>query len=101
VQFARSQVEAHIADDTLDPKAVGRGIADQIALACGISPFAGSRRLAVARALHAELPGVRALTAAGRISVELLDDGLDRHPHTVRTTTPTRHTYTSRAGSAP
>jgi hypothetical protein len=68
VRFARSQVESHIADDTLDPKVVGRGIGDQIALACRVSPFTGSRRLGVARALHVELPGIRALLAAGRIS---------------------------------
>ncbi|WP_433799293.1 hypothetical protein [Actinomycetospora sp. CA-084318] len=30
--------------------------------------------------------------------VHLIHDGLDDHPHTVRTTTPTGHTYTSRAG---
>ena len=70
VRFARSQVEQHIADDTLGPKAVGRGIGDQIALACRVSPVTGSRRLGVARALHADLPGIRALLAAGRISEE-------------------------------
>jgi hypothetical protein len=68
VRFARSQVEAQIADDTLDPKAVGRGVGDQIGLACRVSPFHGSRRLGVARALHFELPGIRALLARGRIS---------------------------------
>ena len=31
-------------------------------------------------------------------TVELVHDGLGDHPHTVRTTTPTGHTYTSRAG---
>lgn len=66
--FARSQVEKQIADDTVDPKVVGRGIGDQIALACRVSPFTGSRRLGVARALQAELPGVRALLVEGRIS---------------------------------
>ena len=39
-----------------------------------------------------EMPGWR---------VELVHDGLGRIPHTVRTTTPTGHTYTSRAGPAP
>ena len=68
VGFARSQVEVQIADGSLDPKRVGRGIADQVALACGVSPFTGSRRLGVARALHAELPETRALLATGRIS---------------------------------
>ena len=71
VRFARSQVDAHIDDDTLDPKSVGRGIADHFALACRVSPFTGSRRLGVARALHFELPAIRALLAAGRISEDL------------------------------
>ena len=33
--------------------------------------------------------------------VETVHDGLGDQPHTVRTTTPTGHTYTSRAGPAP
>jgi hypothetical protein len=33
--------------------------------------------------------------------VEVLDHGLGHRPHTVRTTTPTRHTYISTAGPAP
>ena len=71
VAFARSQVEQHIADDRFDPAAVGRGIGDQIGLACRVSPFHGSRRLGIARALHFDLPGVRDLLAAGRISEEI------------------------------
>jgi hypothetical protein len=39
-----------------------------------------------------EMPGWR---------VEVLDDGLGRRPHTVRTTTPTGHAYVSTAGPAP
>ena len=50
------------------PAAVGRGIGDQIALACRISPFRGSRRLHVALVLYFDLPGTRALLAAGQIS---------------------------------
>jgi hypothetical protein len=34
-------------------------------------------------------------------SVEVVHDGLGAEPHTVRITTPTGHTYTSRAGPAP
>lgn len=71
VAFARSQVEQQIADNTLDPRRVGRGIGDQIALACKISPFTGSRRLGVARALHTDLPATRALLAAGKISEDI------------------------------
>jgi hypothetical protein len=33
--------------------------------------------------------------------VQLVHDGNGEHPHTVATTTPTGHTYTSRAGPAP
>jgi hypothetical protein len=71
VAFAQSQVEKQIADNTLDPRTVGRGIGDQIGLACKVSPFTGSRRLGVARALHAHLPATRALLAAGRISEDI------------------------------
>jgi hypothetical protein len=71
VAFARSQVEQHIADDRFDPAAVGRGIGDQVGLACRVSPFHGSRRLGIARALHFDLRGVRDLLAAGRISEEI------------------------------
>jgi uncharacterized protein DUF222 len=71
VAFAQSQVEAQIVDGDIDPTAVGRGIGDQIGLACRVSPFHGSRRLGIARALAFDLPGVRALLAAGRISEDL------------------------------
>jgi hypothetical protein len=50
------------------PKAIGRGVADQVALACRISPFAGSRRLGVARALWFDLPHTYARLAAGDLS---------------------------------
>jgi hypothetical protein len=71
VEFAREQVAAQIAQveaDGLDPSAVGRGVGDQIALACRVSPHAGSRRLEVARALATDLPLTGALLAAGQIS---------------------------------
>jgi hypothetical protein len=50
VRFAQSQVEAQQAKGW-DPQKVGRGVADQIALACRVSPTEGSRRLGAARAL--------------------------------------------------
>lgn len=68
VGFARSQVEAQQQAVLADPRAVGRGIADQLALACRVSPSEGSRRLGVARALHVELPSTAALLRDGRIS---------------------------------
>src|SRR5215210_4705016 len=41
VRFAQSQVEQQMAAD-VHRKALGRGIADQIALACHVSPYEGS-----------------------------------------------------------
>ena len=68
VGFAKSQVAAQQQAVLRDPKAVGRGIGDQLGLACHVSPFEGSRRLGVARALHAELPATAALLRDGRIN---------------------------------
>lgn len=49
------------------PEAIGRGIAEQIGLACGIAPAVAARRLNTARALWFELPN----TYGGLISGEL------------------------------
>ena len=67
VAFARAQVAAQRRAD-LDPARVGRGIADQLALACRVSPTEGSRRLGLARAWVADLPGTFDLLARGQIS---------------------------------
>ena len=50
VRFAQSQAEAQLAAD-VHPDKIGRGIADQLGLACRVSGFAAARRLGVARAL--------------------------------------------------
>ena len=68
VAFARDQVEEQIARGDIDPGTVGRGVADQVALACHVSPSVGSRRLNTARVLHLDMPEVRGLLAHGRIS---------------------------------
>src|SRR5215212_1284756 len=67
VRFAQSQVELQIAGD-VHPKVIGRGIADQLALACKVSPYEGSRRLGIARALWFDLPETFRLLTRGRIS---------------------------------
>lgn len=67
VAFAWSQVAAQRRAD-LDPARVGRGIADQLALACRVSPAEGSRRLGLARAWVADLPGTFDLLARGLVS---------------------------------
>ncbi|MCD2189106.1 DUF222 domain-containing protein, partial [Actinomycetospora soli] len=76
VAFGRAQVEAQIelvAEGRLDPEKLGRGIADQIALAAHVSPHIGDRRLSVARALATDLPCTRALLVVGRISEQLAE----------------------------
>src|SRR5829696_6341671 len=67
VRFAESQVERQLAAG-VHPRAVGRGIADQIALACRVSPTEGSRRLGIARALWFDLPATFRLLTRGRVS---------------------------------
>src|SRR5918995_5780966 len=67
VRFAQSQVELQLAAG-VHPTAVGRGIADQIALACKVSPYEGSRRLNIARALWFDLPATFELLTTGRVS---------------------------------
>ncbi len=76
VAFGRTQVDEQaeqIAAGRLDPEKLGRGIAEQIALAAHVSPWQGSRRLVIARTLAADLPHTRALLAAGRISERLAE----------------------------
>ena len=68
LRFARSQVAVQQQQVLRDPKSVGRGIGDQLALACRVSPSEGSRRLGIARALHTELPETARLLRDGRIS---------------------------------
>src|SRR5215212_10839606 len=67
VRFAQSQVAQQIAAE-VHPRVVGRGIADQLALACKVSPVEGSRRLGIARALWFDLPQTFRLLTRGRIS---------------------------------
>ena len=67
VRFAQSQAEAQLAAN-VHPDRIGRGIADQLGLACHVSGFEAARRLGVARALWFDLPGTYRLLVAGQIS---------------------------------
>jgi hypothetical protein len=67
VRFAQSQVAEQLAADVY-PEAIGRGIAEQIALACRISSVSAARRLNTARALWFELPDTYAQLTAGELS---------------------------------
>jgi len=67
VRFAQSHAEAQLAVD-VHPDKIGRGIADQLGLACKVSGFAAARRLGVAQALWSELPETFRLLVVGEIS---------------------------------
>jgi hypothetical protein len=54
VRFAQSQVAEQLTAQ-VHPAKIGRGIAEQIGLACHISPVTAARRLNTARALWFEL----------------------------------------------
>jgi len=64
VRFAQSQVAEQLAAD-VHPDRIGRGIAEQIGLACRISPVMAARRLNTARALWCELPDTYRQLIAG------------------------------------
>ena len=84
VAFARTRVDEQaelVAAGRLDPETLGRGIADEIALAAHVSSWQGSRRLTVARALAAELPETRRLLVAGRISEKLAETVVAQTSH--------------------
>src|SRR5687768_1773313 len=66
VRFAQSQVAEQIAAE-VHPDAIGRGIAEQIGLACRISPVAAARRLNTARTLWFELPDAYSQLVAGEL----------------------------------
>ena len=55
-------------DNRTHYRRLGRGIGDQIGLACTVSPAAGSRRLALARAWCVDLPARYGLLRAGQVS---------------------------------
>ena len=84
VAFARTEVEQQhelIAAGRLDPEKLGRGIGEQIGLAAHVSSWQGSRRLNIASALNNDLPNIRTLLAAGRISERLAETVVEQTSH--------------------
>ncbi len=67
VRFARSQVADQLAAD-VDPRSIGRGIAEQLGMATKVGPWHGARRLGLARALWFDLPATFDLLVRGEIS---------------------------------
>jgi hypothetical protein len=67
VRFAQSQVAEQLAAE-VHPTAIGRGIAEQLGLACRLSPVVAARRLNTARAWWFELPDTYTQLTAGELS---------------------------------
>jgi hypothetical protein len=80
VRFAQSQVAEQLAAD-VHPKRIGQGIADQIALACRVSPWEGSRRLGMARALWFDLPQTFAQLTKGDVSERVAEHVVSETRH--------------------
>jgi len=80
VRFAQSQTVRQLAAD-VHPQRIGRGIADQIALACRVALFEGSRRLGVARALWFDLPQTYAQLTAGALAERVAEQVVTETRH--------------------
>jgi Domain of unknown function (DUF222) len=80
VRFAQSQVAEQLAAD-VHPARIGRGIAEQIGLACRISPVAAARRLNTARAWCLELPHTYTQLTAGALSERVAETVVSETRH--------------------
>src|SRR6478735_6334603 len=85
VAFAQSQTAEQIGLG-VHPRAIGRGIADQIALASHISPAEGTRRLHTARDLVLDLPHTLTLLSRVYLSGWTVRCATEKLSHLDRTT---------------
>jgi Domain of unknown function (DUF222)/HNH endonuclease len=80
VRFAQSQVAEQMAA-RVHPEQIGRGIAQQIGLACRISPVTAARRLNTARALWCELPHTYSQLIAGDLHERIAETVVSETRH--------------------
>jgi uncharacterized protein DUF222 len=80
VRFAQSQVAEQMAAD-VHPEQIGRGVAEQIGLACRISPATAARRLNTARALWFELPDTYSRLVAGQLHERIAETVVSETQH--------------------
>ena len=80
VKFAQSQVAEQLAAE-VHPDAIGRGIAEQIGLACRISPSVAARRLSTARAWWFELPNTYRQLSSGELSEPIAEQVVTETRH--------------------
>ena len=72
VRFGRERVERQLAEE-VHPRNVGRGVVEEIGLACRVPPTVAARRLSSARAWWFDLPHTYAALASGRLSEQTAD----------------------------
>ena len=80
VKFAQSQVAEQLAAE-VHPEPIGRGIAEQIGLACRISPSVAARRLSTARAWWFELPDTYRQLTSGELSERVAEQVVSETRH--------------------
>jgi hypothetical protein len=80
VRFAQSQVDEQMAAN-VHPEAIGRGIADQIGLACRIAPAVAARRLNTARVWWFELPDTYSQLVAGELHERIAETVVSETRH--------------------
>jgi len=72
VGFARARVEHQLAEE-VHPRDVGRGVAEEVGLACRVSPTVAARRLGSARAGWFDLPQTYAALTRGEMGVTVAE----------------------------
>lgn len=72
VGFARARVERQLAED-VHPRDIGRGVAEEIGLACRMSPTLAARRVSSARAWWFDLPHTYHSLTRGEITVAVAE----------------------------
>lgn len=65
----------------MHPRQIGQGIAEQVALACQLSPYTAARRLNSARAWWFDLPETYAALAAGELSERVAETVVSETRH--------------------
>ncbi|SEQ14430.1 HNH endonuclease signature motif containing protein [Microlunatus flavus] len=80
VRLTRVRVERETAEQQR-PERIGRGLAEEIALACRLSPTVAARRLGAAKAWWFDLPHTYAALAAGRLHERVANAVVEQTRH--------------------
>ncbi len=72
VRFGRARVDRQLAED-VHPRDIGRGVAEEVGLACHVSSTVAARRLGSARAWWSDLPHTFVALSSGRVNEQTAD----------------------------